>query len=100
MRYKVSKINNFIKVLSTSFKVQIALKVLIRNSDLEPNERFLSGRLFDKRFNCNSYTSRLKVACIFTNRSRGVLPGFMLSRLAMKEYCLQGRIAGYKKARW
>lgn len=38
--------------------------------------------------------------CVYTNRSRGVLRSFKMSRLVLRELMSFGIVPGYKKAAW
>lgn len=43
---------------------------------------------------------QLNNRCVLTNRSRGIVRPFFVSRIKMREYMQFGVIPGYKKAVW
>jgi len=52
--------------------------------------------------NSNTKSSKTKIVrrCIYTNRGRGSLQKFLISRSLLRDLILNGNIPGYKKAIW
>jgi small subunit ribosomal protein S14 len=48
----------------------------------------------------NSSPNRVRNRCEMTGRSRGFLREFGLSRIALRELALEGKIPGVRKASW
>tara|TARA_B100000780_G_scaffold44609_1_gene27736 strand:- start:6900 stop:7241 length:342 start_codon:yes stop_codon:yes gene_type:complete len=46
------------------------------------------------------YNTQLNNRCLLTNRSRGSLKTFRLSRIILRELIISGVIPGYKKSIW
>lgn len=47
-----------------------------------------------------SNLSRKKNFCVFTDKSRGVMSNFKISRIALRELASFGKIIGLKKSSW
>lgn len=57
------------------------------------------GRVFvGKRGNTRSYKSKIIRRCILTNRGRGSLRPFLISRIVLRDLLLSGKMSGYRKA--
>ena len=68
------------------------------------NYKFINkfkGKL-NRVFKCSNTISKtlIKKRCILTNRSKGFVNKYSLSRIKMREYLASGIIPGYKKAVW
>jgi small subunit ribosomal protein S14 len=76
-----------------------ALKEIIRNPKSSLEERSeAQGKL--QLLPRNSSSTRLRVRCQVTGRSRGVYRRFRLSRIAFREFAHKGLIPGVVKASW
>ena len=58
--------------------------------------------LFSNKLNKLKFNRKTKInrRCIFSNRNRGVLRPFNISRITFKELVYFGLLPGYKKAVW
>lgn len=73
---------------------------ITRNQYLDDFTRYFSYFNYTRSVVPRSFTSRLKAICVATGRSRALLNKFFLSRMTFKEYAIEGRIFGYKRAQW
>lgn len=86
---------NFVK----NEKKRIILKHLLNNTKLIFEQRIL---LMEKQQKLNKKIShtQIKNRCSITNRGRGILSNFKLSRIRLRELLSLGLVPGYKKAVW
>lgn len=75
------------------------LKYIIENTTLNQEVRNFAYQEFQNLLYKGPYT-KIHNRCIFTNRVRGILRFFKLSRLAFKRSALQCDLMGVKKASW
>ncbi len=75
------------------------LKALAQDNSLPGEERF-AARLKLAKLPRNSSPVRLRLRCDLTGRPRGVYRKFRLSRIALRELALSGKIPGMVKSSW
>ena len=76
-----------------------ALKALAKDNSLPGEERF-AARLKLAKLPRNSSPVRLRLRCDLTGRPRAVYRKFRLSRIALRELALSGKIPGMVKSSW
>ncbi|MGI9437133.1 MAG: 30S ribosomal protein S14 [Geminicoccaceae bacterium] len=76
-----------------------ALREIIKNRELEPEERF-EATLTLAALPRNSAKTRLRNRCGLTGRPRGYYRKFGLSRIAVRELGSIGQIPGLVKSSW
>ena len=75
------------------------LKALAKDNSLPAEERF-AARLKLAKLPRNSSPVRLRLRCDLTGRPRGVYRKFRLSRIALRDLALSGKIPGMVKSSW
>lgn len=75
------------------------LKARARDENLSPEERF-QARLKLTELPRNSSPVRVRLRCAQTGRPRGNYRKFGLSRIALRQLALSGRIPGMTKSSW
>ncbi len=75
------------------------LKALAEDNSLPAEERF-AARLKLAKLPRNSSPVRLRLRCDLTGRPRGVYRKFRLSRIALRDLALSGKIPGMVKSSW
>lgn len=75
------------------------LKAMAEDNLLPAEERF-AARLKLAKLPRNSSPVRLRLRCDLTGRPRGVYRKFRLSRIALRDLALSGRIPGMVKSSW
>lgn len=74
-------------------------KALIKTFLVTPKDKLsLCCKL--QRLPINSSLTKIRKKCILTNRSRGILKQFRLSRISFREIASQGIINGIYKSSW
>ncbi len=76
-----------------------ALKAIAKDNLLPAEERF-AARLKLAKLPRNSSPVRLRLRCELTGRPRGVYRKFRLSRIALRDLALSGKIPGMVKSSW
>jgi small subunit ribosomal protein S14 len=76
-----------------------ALKAIAEDNSLPGEERF-AARLKLAKLPRNSSPVRLRLRCDLTGRPRGVYRKFRLSRIALRDLALSGKIPGMVKSSW
>ena len=76
-----------------------ALKAIAEDNSLPGEERF-AARLKLANLPRNSSPVRLRLRCELTGRPRGVYRKFRLSRIALRDLALSGKIPGMVKSSW
>lgn len=80
-------------------KTRLILKFLLKKADLPAKDKiYLTKRL--ENLPKDSSITRLRNRCILTNRGRGVVQGFRVSRIQLREMFSLGLLPGYKKVVW
>ena len=93
-----------LKVRKKFFKDELkkrGLKFLFINL-LSQEKNVKLSYYFLKKFQYNSLSSKVKLVnrCVFTNRGRGIIRKYSMSRLYLKAAFELGVVPGFKKAVW
>jgi len=95
----INKNNKRIKLSNKFFKKRQALKKIIMNKNLTLEERFKAQQKLSK-LPRNSAKSRVMNRCQITGRPHGVYRKLKISRIALRQLGLQGKIPGMVKTSW
>ena len=95
----INKNNKRIKLSNQFFKKRQALKKIIMNKNLTLEERFKAQQKLSK-LPRNSAKSRVMNRCQITGRPHGVYRKLKISRIALRQLGLQGKIPGMVKSSW
>ena len=95
----INKNNKRIKLSNKFFKKRQALKKIIMNKNLTLEERFKAQQKLSK-LPRNSAKSRVMNRCQITGRPHGVYRKLKISRIALRQLGLQGKIPGMVKSSW
>ena len=95
----INKNNKRIKLSNKFFKKRQALKKIIMNKNLTLEERFEAQQKLSK-LPRNSSKSRVMNRCLITGRPHGVYRKLKISRIALRQLGLQGKIPGMVKSSW
>ena len=95
----INKNNNRIKLSNRFFKKRQKLKKIIMNKKLPLEERFKAQQKLSKMPR-NSAKSRVMNRCQITGRPHGVYRKLKISRIALRQLGLQGKIPGLVKSSW
>ena len=95
----VNKNNKRIKLSEKFFKKREKLKKIIMNKKLPLDERFKAQQKLSK-LPRNSAKNRVRNRCQITGRPHGVYRKLKISRIALRELGLQGKIPGMVKSSW
>ncbi len=95
----VNKNNKRIKLSNKFFKKRQALKKIIMNKNLTLEERFKAQQKLSS-LPRNSAKSRVMNRCQITGRPHGVYRKLKISRIALRQLGLQGKIPGMVKSSW
>ena len=99
---KVSAIQRNLKRIKLSKKFdkkRKKLKAIVKNKTLPLNERFLAQLKLSK-LPRNSSKIRIRNRCAITGRPHGVYRKLKISRIALRQLGLQGKIPGLVKSSW
>ena len=88
-----------IKLAQKFLKKRQALKKIIKNRKLPLDERF-KAQLKLSKLPKNSARTRIRNRCEITGRPHGVYRKLRISRIALRELALKGRIPGMTKSSW
>ena len=88
-----------IKLVKKYAKKRAALKKIIKNKKLELSERF-AAQLKLNKLPKNSAKIRIRNRCEVSGRPHGVYRKLKISRIALRELALKGRIPGMTKSSW
>ena len=88
-----------IKLSAKYLKKRNELKKIIKNKKLPLEERF-NAQLKLAKLPRNSARSRIRNRCEITGRAHGVYRKLRISRIALRELALKGRIPGMTKSSW
>ena len=80
-------------------KKRIELKKIIKNKKIPLSERF-SAQLKLNKLPKNSSKIRIRNRCEITGRPHGVYRKLKISRIALRQLGLQGKIPGLVKSSW
>ena len=95
----INKNSKRIKLSNKFFKKRQALKKIIMNKNLTLEERFKAQQKLSK-LPRNSAKSRVMNRCQITGRPHGVYRKLKISRIALRQLGLQGKIPGMVKSSW
>ena len=95
----INKNNNRIKLSDKFFKKRQKLKKLIMNKKLPLEERFKAQQKLSK-LPRNSSKVRVMNRCQITGRPHGVYRKLKISRIALRQLGLQGKIPWLVKSSW
>ena len=99
---KLSSINKNNKRISLSnkfYKKREKLKKIVMNKQLPLEERFKAQQKLSK-LPRNSAKTRVMNRCEITGRPHGVYRKLKISRIALRQLGLQGKIPGLVKSSW
>ena len=95
----INKNNRRIKLSDRFFKKRQKLKKIIMNKKLPLEERFKAQQKLSK-LPRNSAKTRVRNRCEITGRPHGVYRKLRISRIALRQLGLQGKIPGMIKSSW
>ena len=95
----VNKNNKRIKLSNRYYKKRKVLKQIIMNKNLPLEERFKAQQKLSKMPR-NSSKTRVRNRCQITGRPHGVYRKLKISRIALRQLGLQGKIPGMVKSSW
>ena len=95
----INKNNRRIKLSEKFFNKRKSLKKIIMNKNLSLNERFKAQQKLSK-LPRNSAKIRVMNRCQITGRPHGVYRKLKISRIALRQLGLQGKIPGLVKSSW
>ena len=95
----VNKNNRRIKLSEKYYKKREKLKKIIMNKKLTLEERFKAQQKLSK-LPRNSAKNRIRNRCQITGRPHGVYRKLRISRIALRQLGLQGKIPGMIKSSW
>jgi len=95
----INKNNRRIKLSDRLFKKRKNLKNIIMNKKLPLEERFKAQQKLSK-LPRNSAKTRVMNRCQITGRPHGVYRKLKISRIALRQLGLQGKIPGLVKSSW
>ena len=95
----ITKNNKRIKLSDRLFKKRQKLKKIVMNKKLPLEERFKAQQKLSK-LPRNSAKVRVMNRCQITGRPHGVYRKLKISRIALRQLGLQGKIPGLVKSSW
>ena len=95
----VNKNNRRIKMANKFYSKRKKLKDIIMNKNLPLEERFKAQQKLSK-LPRNSAKNRVMNRCQITGRPHGVYRKLKISRIALRQLGLQGKIPGLVKSSW
>ncbi len=95
----INKNNRRIKLAEKFEKKRTKLKKMIMNKKLSLEERFRAQQKLSK-LPRNSAKNRVRNRCQITGRPHGVYRKLKISRIALRQLGLQGKIPGMVKSSW
>ena len=95
----VNKNNRRIKLSNKFYKKRETLKKIVMNKKLPLEERFKAQQKLSK-LPRNSAKNRVMNRCQITGRPHGVYRKLKISRIALRQLGLQGKIPGLVKSSW
>ena len=95
----INKNNRRIKLSNQFFNKRKDLKKIIMNKNLPLEERFKAQQKLSK-LPRNSAKTRVMNRCQITGRPHGVYRKLKISRIALRQLGLQGKIPGMIKSSW
>ncbi len=95
----INKNNKRIKLVNKFYAKRKKLKKIIMNKNLPLEERFKAQQKLSKMPR-NSASSRVMNRCQITGRPHGVYRKLKISRIALRQLGLEGKIPGMVKSSW
>ena len=95
----INKNNRRIKLSDKFYKKRLKLKKIIMNKKLSLEERFKAQQRLSK-LPRNSAKVRVMNRCQITGRPHGVYRKLKISRIALRQLGLEGKIPGMVKSSW
>ena len=95
----INKNNKRIKLANKFFKKRQLLKKIIMDKKLSLEERFKAQQKLSK-LPRNSAKIRVRNRCQITGRPHGVYRKLKISRIALRQLGLEGKIPGMVKSSW
>ena len=95
----VNKNKKRIKLSDRLYKKRAALKKIVMNKKITLEERFKAQQTLSK-LPRNSAKPRVMNRCEITGRPHGVYRKLKISRIALRQLGLQGKIPGLVKSSW
>ena len=95
----INKNNLRIKLVNKYFKKRKELKKIIMNKKLSLEERFKAQQKLSK-LPRNSAKNRVMNRCQISGRPHGVYRKLKISRIALRQLGLEGKIPGMVKSSW
>ena len=95
----INKNNRRIKLSDKLYKKRKELKKIVMNKKIPLEERFKAQQKLSK-LPRNSAKSRVMNRCQITGRPHGVYRKLKISRIALRQLGLQGKIPGLVKSSW
>ena len=95
----INKNNRRIKLSDKFYEKRKKLKLIIMNKKLPLEERFRAQQKLSK-LPRNSAKTRVRNRCEITGRPHGVYRKLRISRIALRQLGLQGKIPGMIKSSW
>ena len=95
----INKNNKRIKLSERYYKKRTSLKKIIMNKKLPFEERFKAQQKLSK-LPRNSAKIRVRNRCQITGRPHGVYRKLKISRIALRQLGLEGKIPGMVKSSW
>ena len=95
----INKNNKRIKLSDKFYKKRKDLKKIVMNKELTLEERFKAQQKLSK-LPRNSAKIRVRNRCQITGRPHGVYRKLKISRIALRQLGLEGKIPGMVKSSW
>ena len=95
----INKNNRRIELSKKFFKKRASLKKIIMDKKIPLEERFKSQQKLSKMPR-NSAKTRIRNRCQITGRPHGVYRKLKISRIALRQLGLEGKIPGMVKSSW
>ena len=95
----VNKNKRRIKLSNKLYKKRLALKKIVMNKNITLEERFKAQQKLSS-LPRNSSKIRIRNRCQITGRPHGVYRKLKISRIALRQLGLQGKIPGLVKSSW
>ena len=95
----INKNNRRIKLSKKFFKKREKLKKIVMDKKITLEERFKAQQKLSK-LPRNSAKTRVRNRCEITGRPQGVYRKLRISRIALRQLGLQGKIPGLVKSSW
>ena len=95
----INKNNKRIKLSERLFNKRKKLKLIIMDKKIPLEERFKAQQKLSK-LPRNSAKNRIRNRCQITGRPHGVYRKLKISRIALRQLGLQGKIPGLVKSSW